>query len=148
MDFWWFPKWDKKSRIQKFELSYFTSNFNVHCSLFCNMINHLYGLLMYHKKILFSSEKGSKGGPNSGNVAYLEGIFNNTYTIGIVKQDKCPKYSGSTKLLFPAYYVVQQCTTSLFSTKISYTSIWDIQSIYGSYFHSVSDLGQMRPCAS
>ena len=30
----------------------------------------------------------------------------------IVKQDKCPKYSWSSKLLFPAYHCVQPLTVS------------------------------------
>ena len=56
--------------------------------------DHLYGLLMDHKIILlFCFEKGS----NFRNFANLEGIY---LTIEIVKQDKCPKYNGSSILLY------------------------------------------------
>ena len=71
--------------------------------------------------MLFCFENGSKGGQNLEHFTYLEGVLNNS--IERVKQDKCSRYSRSTKLLFPVYYGVQHCTASksefFFSTKLA-----------------------------
>ena len=87
--------------------------------------------------MLFCFENGSKGGQNLEHFTYLEGVLNNS--IERVKQDKFSKYSRSTKLLFP---LLLRCPTLycvkiriLFLHQISYTSIWDLQSIYGPYLH-------------
>ena len=86
------------SQIPKFELSYFSSNFNTG---FCKMIIFM-GYWWIIKIICLYLEKGSK-------FHILGRLF---LTIEIVKQDKCLKYTGSNKLMFPAYYCVQQFTVS------------------------------------
>ena len=74
-----------RSRIPKFELSYFLSN----CNAVFLQNGHLY--------LLFYLEKRSKTDPNSE----ISHIWNSYFlTLEIIKQDKCPKYSWSSKLWF------------------------------------------------
>ena len=62
------------------------SNFN---AVFWGQNDHLYVLLIIHRKILiFSFEKGSFSNPNS-EILHIWKVY---LTLQIVKQDKCPKH--------------------------------------------------------
>ena len=65
--------------------------------------DHLYVLLIIHRKILiFSFEKGSFSNPNS-EILHIWKVY---LTLQIVKQDKCPKHRVFGKWLFLAYNYV------------------------------------------
>ena len=85
--------------IPKFELAYFTSNFN---AVFCkryHFIGYWWIIQTFWYLIL---KRGLKG-------TYLH-IWKEYLTHETIRQDKCPKYNGSSILLCQKHYCVQQVT--------------------------------------
>ena len=82
-------KGDNKSQIPRYELSYFTYNFNA--------------VYLIWKKLLFYFKKGCKMGQNSK----ISQIWKAYLTLEIVKQDNVQK------TMDPAYYCVQHIIVSI-----------------------------------
>jgi hypothetical protein len=90
--------------IPKFELS--LSNFN---AVLCKMIIFMGYWWNIKTYLLLYFEKGYKSGPNSE----FSDIWKTYLTHKIVREDNCPIYSWSSKLLFPAYNCVHHILVSV-----------------------------------